>query len=187
MRAWRSELLRDAHGRVLELGAGTGLNLDCYPTDIESLTLVEPDARMRRRLQRKVTSHRLAPRCTILDLPGESLALQAATFDVVVATLVLCSVRCVPIVLDQARRVLCNGGRLLSIEHIAAPPGTARSRAQVWLEPAWKCLAGGCHLRRDPRAYLPAAGFAAEVTHELEILGVPAFMKSGLVSRWVAT
>lgn len=186
MRAWRSQLLADVRGRVLEIGAGTGLNLEHYPSNIESLTLVEPDPQMRHRLQRKLATHRLAPRCMLLGDHGESLGLEPAAYDVVVSTLVLCSVQRVPAVLEHARRVLCPGGRLLSIEHIAATPGTTRHRVQAWLEPAWKFVSGGCHLRRDPRAHLVAAGFLLQSSRETEILGVPGFMRSGLVSTWLA-
>jgi ubiquinone/menaquinone biosynthesis C-methylase UbiE len=162
------------------------LNLEHYPRDIENLTLVEPDPQMRHRLQRKLAGHSLAPRCVLLGEHGESLGLEAAAYDVIVSTLVLCSVQRVPAVLEQARRLLRPGGRLLSIEHIAAPPGTTRRRVQAWLEPAWKFVSGGCHLRRDPRAHLAAAGFVLQSSSETEILGVPGFMRSGLVSTWLA-
>lgn len=186
LRALRSELLANLHGQVLELGAGTGSNLDHYPNSIETLTLVEPDRYMRRRLQRKLVGHRLASRCIVLDgLVGVSSS-KAVHFDAVVATLVLCSVQQVPRVLDQIRSVLHHGGRLLSIEHVAAPRGSARRRVQSWVEPTWKYLAGGCHLQRDPREFLAAAGFAEESSCEFEFRGVPGFMKLGLVSTWLA-
>jgi ubiquinone/menaquinone biosynthesis C-methylase UbiE len=186
MRTWRSELLAGVQGRVLELGAGTGVNLDRYPASIESLALVEPDQHMRARLQRRLEGHPLANRCTVIDGSAESLPVGEGRFDVVVATLVLCSVREVPAVLEQVHRVLRQGGRLLSIEHVAAKRGTARRRLQACLEPVWRCLAGGCRLQRDPREYLVAAGFAQESSRELDIRGVPWFMRPGLISSWVA-
>lgn len=186
LRALRSELLAPVRGQVLELGAGTGSNLDHYPENIESLTLVEPDPHMRRRLQRKLVRHRLAARCTVLAGLADAVPAGADRFDAVVATLVLCSVQQVPLALNQVRSVLHPGGRLTSIEHVAAPRGSVRRRLQAWVEPTWKYFAGGCHLQRDPREYLQAAGFTAESSYELEFRGVPNFMKSGLVSTWLA-
>ncbi len=186
LRALRSEWLALVQGQVLELGAGTGCNLDHYPNSIESLTLVEPDLHMRRRLQRKLVGHRLATRCTVLAGLTDEVSRGSGRFDAVVATLALCSVQQVPLVLNQVRSVLHPGGRLTSIEHVAAPRGSGRRRLQAWVEPTWKYLAGGCHLQRDPRDYLPAAGFTAESSHELEFRGVPNFIRSGLISTWLA-
>ena len=186
LRALRSELLAPVQGQVLELGAGTGSNLDHYPNSIESLTLVEPDLHMRRRLQRKLVGHRLATRCTVLAGLTDEVSRGSGRFDAVVATLALCSVQQVPLVLNQVRSVLHPGGRLTSIEHVAAPRGSGRRRLQAWVEPTWKYFAGGCHLQRDPREYLPAAGFTAETSCELEFRGVPNFIRSGLISTWLA-
>ena len=187
LRAWRSELLADLRGSVLELGAGTGHNLDCYPDSVQELTLAEPDPHMRRRLEQKLARHELRHRCALLDATAESLATNAASFDAVVATLVLCSVDSVPMALAEVRRVLRPDGRLLLIEHIAAPLGSARRRAQRFYEPVWKRLAGGCHLQRDPREHLANAGFIAVQAIEREFRGVPGFIKAGLMGTWVAT
>lgn len=186
MRSWRSELLADLHGEVLELGAGTGNNLDRYPATIDSLTLLEPDPHMRARLERKLVGHPLQNRCTILGDRAEALSLAKGRFDAVVATLVLCSVKRVPAVLEQVHRVLRQGGRLLSIEHIAAERGTGRWCLQACLTPIWKLMAGGCHLQRDPRAFLPGSGFNEGFCREIELRGVPGFMRPGLISSWVA-
>jgi hypothetical protein len=75
---------------------------------------------------------------------------------------------------------------MLSIEHVAAEPGTPRRRLQSWLEPAWKRVSGGCHLQRDPRVHLLTAGFVEESARELDIRGVPGFMRPGLISTWLA-
>ena len=89
--------------------------------------------------------------------------------------------------LAEVRRVLRPDGRLLLIEHIAAPLGSARRRAQRFYEPVWKRLAGGCHLQRDPREHLANAGFIAVQAIEREFRGVPGFIKAGLMGTWVAT
>jgi len=186
MRAWRAELLALLGGHVLELGAGTGGNLDFYPASVDSLTLVEPDKQMRFRLQHKLARHPLAQRCRVVAGPSE-LAPGGGRYDAVVATLVLCSVKELPPLLGRIRGAMRDGARLLSIEHIAAENGTARRRLQAWLEPIWKRVAGGCHLQRDPRTFLSMSGFTLESAREQDILGVPAFIRPGLISTWLAT
>src|SRR5947207_869197 len=86
----RATLLAKASGDVLEVGAGTGLNLTHYASEISTLTVTEPDASMLRRLEQMAS--RTAPSATILRAPAEDLPFDDATFDTVVSTLVLCGV-----------------------------------------------------------------------------------------------
>src|SRR6478609_787145 len=90
MRRRRRDLLAPARGRVVELGAGTGLNLRHYPNGLEALILVEPDPAMRRRLARRVARRGAA--AEIVDASAERLPLADQSVDTVVATLVLCTV-----------------------------------------------------------------------------------------------
>ena len=90
MRRRRSALLGSARGRVVEIGAGTGLNVAHYPDEIAELVLTEPDAAMRRRLARRLQRHGRVAR--IVDAPAERLPLADASVDTVVSTLVLCTV-----------------------------------------------------------------------------------------------
>jgi SAM-dependent methyltransferase len=158
----RRALLAGAAGRVVELGAGTGVNLDLYPAAVEELFLVEPDPHMARRLRARLAE---SPRqATVLEAPGERLPLPDGSFDVAVATLVLCTVPDPAAALAELRRVLAPGGRLLLIEHVRA--GEAElARWQDRLEKPWRFLADGCHCNRDTAATLAAAGFE---TGELE-------------------
>lgn len=104
----RRELLAGASGRVLEIGAGTGVNLDLYPAAVNELTLVEPDPHMAKRLRaRLAASSRPA---SVLEAPGEALPLPDGGFDVAVATLVLCTVPDPAATLAELRRVLAPGG-----------------------------------------------------------------------------
>lgn len=158
----RRQLLAQASGRVLELGAGTGVNLDLYPAAVTELVLVEPDPHMAKRLRARLAD---SPRqATVLEAPAERLSQPDHSFDVAVATLVLCTVPDPVAALAELRRVLVPGGLLLLIEHVrAAEPGAARWQDR--LEKPWRFLADGCHCNRDTAATLAAAGFE---TGELE-------------------
>ncbi|MEZ4440604.1 MAG: class I SAM-dependent methyltransferase [Polyangiaceae bacterium] len=157
LRAWREELLGAAEGDVLEVGAGTGANLDLYPRSA-TLTLSEPDRHMRARLARRARGSTAASIATIDGAATEALPYPDQRFDVVVSTLVLCSVTDLQASLRQIRRVLRPGGKLLFIEHVKAPAGTRRRLAQQLVEPAWRRLAGNCHLTRVTDRAIEEAG-----------------------------
>src|SRR5689334_24742118 len=118
MRRRRRELLAAAHGRVVELGAGTGLNLRHYPDAVGELLLVEPDAAMRGRLARRVRRTRRA--AAIVEAAAERLPFEDDSVDTVVATLVLCTVDDPQLALGEIARVLRPGGKLLFLEHVRA-------------------------------------------------------------------
>src|SRR4051812_38789907 len=88
--AWRAELLSNVFGTVVEIGAGTGLNLDHYPPAVERLVLLEPERHMRRKLAPRARA--CGRRVELLAAPAEALPLADASCDFVVSTLVLCSV-----------------------------------------------------------------------------------------------
>jgi ubiquinone/menaquinone biosynthesis C-methylase UbiE len=155
----RRELLSSASGRVLELGAGTGHNLEHYPDAVTELVLAEPDPNMatllRERLDREGTA---AGQPSVIEAPAEELPFDDGTFDTVVATLVLCTVEDPGRALAEVRRVLVEGGRFLYLEHVrSARPGLARW--QDWLERPWGKFAGGCHPNRATDELLAGAGF----------------------------
>lgn len=165
--AWRHELLSKLEGDVLEIGAGTGLNLPHYPPTVSRLVLSEPDANMRAKLVARLDAlgppFRLAPRVEISTAGVEDLLQPSSSFDVVVSTLVLCSVPDVPRALAEIRRVLRPGGALVYLEHVAAEDRPARLRWQRRLEPAWRRIAGNCHLARATGRSLREAGFQIEI------------------------
>jgi SAM-dependent methyltransferase len=156
--AWRRELLGELRGAVLEVGAGTGRNLDHYPRDLERLVLLEPDPHMARRLRRQLARSPFAGRAEVIDADLDGAALAPESFDVVVATLVLCSVPDVPAALASMRRLLRPGGELRFLEHVASDE-PSRLAWQRRIEPLWKRIAGGCHLCRRTEASIEAAGF----------------------------
>jgi ubiquinone/menaquinone biosynthesis C-methylase UbiE len=166
--ALRAELLASARGRVLELGAGTGANLDHWPRGpIASLLLTEPDPAMARRLERRVARREAAAQ--VVRAPADALPVPDAGVDTVVASLVLCTVPDVPAALAEVRRVLAPGGRLLFLEHVRhADP--ERARRQDRLTPVHRALAVGCHPNRPTPDLIAAAGFTV---HDLRVERFP--------------
>jgi ubiquinone/menaquinone biosynthesis C-methylase UbiE len=141
---------------VLEIGAGTGLNVPHYAADAE-VTYTEPDPHMAARLRRRGVD--------VVEAGAESLPFPDASFDAVVSTLVLCTVPDVPASLAEIRRVLKPGGRLVFLEHVRAAPGSSLERWQNRLHRPWKAFACGCHCNRDLLASLADAGFTADAEH----------------------
>lgn len=163
MRAWRQWVAGRAHGVVVELGAGTGANLEWY-RDIDRLLLVEPSPAMRSRLGPAAAAYR----AEVIDATAEALPLEDASVDAVVATLVLCSVPDLPAALAEIRRVLRPDGRLLLIEHVRArESGTAAWQDRI--DPVWCQLAQGCHPNRDTAAAVADAGFTIVERHPVPI------------------
>jgi ubiquinone/menaquinone biosynthesis C-methylase UbiE len=150
----RRRLLAGARGVVLEIGGGTGANLAHY-RDVDRVVVAEPDPFMRRRLARKLEDARVP--VEISAAGAEELPFPDGSFDTVVSTLVLCTVPDQESALDEVRRVLRPGGRLLFIEHVRAEGSAARWQDR--LGPLWGHLFGGCHLDRDTVTAIEEAGF----------------------------
>ena len=155
---WRSDLLAEVTGEVLEIGAGTGANLAYYPSDNIRLLLSEPDAAMRKQLEKKVALIQRDDIC-LTSLQAERLPLEENRFDFVVASLVCCSVTNIDQSLAEIFRVLKPGGRYLFIEHVAAKTDSKVRRWQEWLTPLWRKFAGNCHLNRETENAMLRAGF----------------------------
>ena len=177
VRELRQGLVADASGRVLEIGAGTGLNLPHYDGSIESLVLTEPQAPMVRRLQRAV--HEQAPQAQVLRAPAEDLPFEDDSFDTVVTTLVLCGVDDQPRALREARRVLRPGGRLLFLEHVSSDdPGLARFQDRMnWLNR----VVVGCDCNRPTLSSIEAAGFTVSKLQHSTMPKAPKFVRPLIV------
>jgi ubiquinone/menaquinone biosynthesis C-methylase UbiE len=157
--AMRGQLLGQASGRVLELGAGTGHNLEHYTSAVTDLVLTEPDPHMARRLRERLAREGgPVANTTVVESGAEELPFDDGTFDTVVATLVFCTVEDPVRALAEARRVLVEGGGLLYLEHVRSE----RARLARWqdrFERPWGWIAGGCHPNRATDQLLPEAGF----------------------------
>ena len=153
----RARLLEQAHGRVLEIGSGSGLNLEHYRRDVTELHGIDPSAEL---LDRARGRAHVRPFKTFLHRgTAEHLPFADATFDTAVVTWSLCSIPAPLAALREVRRVLKPGRALLFVEHGLAP----EARVAAWqrrLTPLWRRLAGNCHLDRKPDELIRQAGFA---------------------------
>lgn len=157
LREMRGELLGKARGRTLELGAGTGLNLEHYPAAVGELVMTEPDRYMARKLRVRLAAADGAGRTTeVVECGAEALPFDDASFDSVVSTLVLCTVDDPERAVGEAARVLRPGGALLFLEHVRSDDPRV-ARWQDRLERPWGFLAAGCHPNRPTPATLAAS------------------------------
>jgi ubiquinone/menaquinone biosynthesis C-methylase UbiE len=154
LRQMRHELLAEAKGRVVEIGAGTGANLSLYPDAVTELVAVEPDPHMAKRLREKL--HGSAKTATVVEAPAERMPFDDASFDTAVATLVLCTVPDPAAAIAEVTRVLKPGGRLLFVEHVRSED-QGLARWQDRLEKPWRFLGDGCHCNRDTIATISAS------------------------------
>jgi ubiquinone/menaquinone biosynthesis C-methylase UbiE len=173
LRAIRHGLLAEASGSVLEIGTGTGLNLEHYNGKVESLVLTEPEPAMIRRLQKKVREQ--APLAKVLRAPAEDLPFEDDSFDTVVAALVLCGVDDQARSLREIRRVLKPGGRLLFLEHVRSDDeALARFQDRMnWLNR----LVVFCDCNRPTLATIEASGFTVSELEHSELPKAPKFAR----------
>ena len=155
----RDRLLAGLTGRVIEVGAGNGMNFSHYPDTLNEVVAVEPDNHLRA-LADQATARAAVP---VRVVAGHATALPADddSFDAAVTSLVLCSFPDVPAALAEIRRVLKPGGQLRFFEHVRS--------AKPWLglledaiTPLWSRVGGGCHPNRNTAAAIEAAGFGID-------------------------
>lgn len=159
----RRELCSGLSGRVLEIGPGTGSNLEFYSDDV-SLTGLEPNPHMHSYLKQKAEDTGTA--IEIITGTSEEIPASDESFDAAVSTLVLCSVENLDKTLSEIRRILRPGGRFLFIEHVADPENGWLRKAQRLAKPLWKWKTGGCHPDRKTWKNIENAGFNdVEIEH----------------------
>lgn len=153
----RERLLAGLSGRVIEIGAGNGLNFAHYPGTVSEVVAIEPE-RTLRRLAVDAAARSGVP-VDVVPGAAEALPVKSEAFDAVVVSLVLCSVRDLPRALAEIRRVLRPGGVVRFFEHGRGGGRAMRLTQRTLDRTVWPPLSGGCHVSRDPIAALREAGF----------------------------
>jgi ubiquinone/menaquinone biosynthesis C-methylase UbiE len=159
MTTWRADVTDGLHGRVVEIGFGSGLNVPHYPSGVDVVLAVEPAQVARRLAARRVSTSPIPVEHVGLD--GQSIPLDDASCDAALSTFTLCTVPDAQLVLSELRRVMRPGGALHFLEHGLSPdPDVA-----VWqrrFDPWQRRFADGCHLTRDIPALISDAGFVID-------------------------
>lgn len=166
---WRRSVAAGARGTVLELGFGSGSNLTHYPPSVDRVLAIDPADSAWRRAESAIAAFgrpvtRIGTDAAVIDLPDASV-------DTVIATWTLCSIPEVESALAHARRVLRPGGSFRLVEHALAPRSWLATTQRI-LQPVWGRVAGGCHVDRDIRSLVRAAGFDDSGLSEGDAFGV---------------
>lgn len=164
----REKVVPSAHGRVLEVGIGSGLNLPYYDASaVERVVGLDPSPEITR--MALGAAARAPFEVEFLTAGSEDIPLDAKSVDTVLVTYTLCTIPRAVQALREMARVLKPGGRLLFCEHGLAPDANVR-RWQERINPVWRRVGGGCHLNRDIPALLREGGFEIE---DLETMYLP--------------
>lgn len=156
----RRRLLAGLQGRVIEVGAGNGLNFAHYPLEVQEVVAVEPEAHLRSLAEEAAARAAVAVR--VVDGTANRLPIDDASCDAGVVSLVLCTVPDQSEALAELRRVLRSGGELRYYEHVVARTPRLRRVQRIADATLWPRIAGGCHAARDTSTAIAAAGFIVE-------------------------
>jgi ubiquinone/menaquinone biosynthesis C-methylase UbiE len=176
----RHDLLAKANGRVLEIGAGTGLNLSHYPAAVDEIVFTEPEGPMARRLTRKLVQTGRGGE--VIPAAAEALPFADDSFDTVVCTLVLCTVEDPSRALSEIARVLRPGGQLLFLEHVRADDPKL-ARWQDRLSGPWRWVGHGCNCNRPTTTLIQDSPLSLEEIERGEIAKVAPIVRPLAVGR----
>lgn len=174
LRELRRQALSGASGRTLEIGAGTGLNIDLYPDAVTELVLTEPFRPMLSQLHGKVA--RATRPIEVVQASAEALPFPDASFDTVTLTLVLCTTPHPDRALEEIERVLRPAGRFLFLEHVRSQD-PALARWQDRLHSPWYAFGHGCHCNRDTLAEIERSPLNVEHAEAGQMPMVPALVR----------
>ena len=176
LKSWRRELLEHVYGEVLEIGAGTGANIEHYTDRVTRLVLIEPDKHKRRIMEKKISDKDLE-NVQITDGKVEQIPAADESFDCVVAFIVFCCVCNPGTALEEIKRVLKSGDYFVFLEHVAAPEGTSIRRWQDRLNPIWRIV--GDNVNRETEEAIITAGFKMrEIARESIPKALPIYRSS---------
>lgn len=183
LRPLRARAAAGLSGEVLEIGFGTGRNLDVYPDEVRRVLAVDPQPEARRMAAPRVATARVPVSYVELG-EGETLTLDDASVDHALTTFTLCSVADAAVSLGEVRRVLRPRGRLHLLEHGRSPERRV-ARWQDRLTPVQRRLVGGCHLNRPIERLLAEAGFEVTAMRQYYLRGPrsSAYIYEGVATR----
>jgi ubiquinone/menaquinone biosynthesis C-methylase UbiE len=177
----RRKVVPQAEGRILEIGIGTGLNLEYYdPSKVEKLIGLDPSEESWRIAGDRAKD--LPFDVEFIGLPGEEIPLDANSVDTVLVTFSLCTIPEPEKALEGMRRVLRPGGKMIFCEHGAAPDAGVR-KWQDRINPVWKAVCGGCNLNREIPSIIEGSGFKIG---KLETMYLPSTPKIAGFNYWGA-
>jgi ubiquinone/menaquinone biosynthesis C-methylase UbiE len=155
----RDRLLAGLSGRVIEVGAGNGMNFPRYPTTVTEVVAVEPEDQLRATAERAAASAPVPVR--VVAGHADALPAEDNSLDAAVLSLVLCSVPHPAATLSEVRRVLKPGGQLRFFEHVRSDKPWFAALEDL-VTPLWSRIGGGCHLNRDSAAHIRASGLVIQ-------------------------
>jgi ubiquinone/menaquinone biosynthesis C-methylase UbiE len=167
----RDENLAGLRGRVIEIGAGNGLNFAHYPPEVEEVVAVEPEPYLRERAKEAAAG--ASVNVTVVDGDADALPGRDGEFDAAVFSLVLCTVPEPARSLAEARRVIGPGGELRFYEHVRSQRSPLAAAQRAVDGTFWPRAFGGCHTARDTPAAIEAAGFRLEDERRMWVNPVP--------------
>jgi ubiquinone/menaquinone biosynthesis C-methylase UbiE len=177
-RKQREKIVPLAHGNVLEIGIGSGLNLPYYDTEkIRCLTAIDPAKEMWK--ENKIDIATLPFEFNFEQAYAEDIPADNNSFDTVLVTYTLCSIPEINRAFEEIRRVLKNKGKLVFCEHGKAPDKSIQ-KWQNLINPVWKQFGGGCNLNRDIPQIITQNGFEMD---QLESMYIPGW-KPGSFNYW---
>ena len=157
---YRERVIGAAEGRVLEIGAGSGLNLKLYKSAVSEILALEPDPKLTSMAEHHANDATRPVR--FLRASAEQIPLDEKSVDTIVTTWTLCTIPHARHSLQEMRRVLKPNGKLLFVEHGLAPERSVQ-KWQNRLTPIWKRISGGCHLNRPIDILIEEAGFKVDL------------------------
>ncbi len=153
----REAMMAHAHGRVLEIGSGSGVNFPLYGPEVTEVIGIEPSGGMLRRARQRLEETPVKPQITLLEASAEDLPLEDNSVDCIIAFLVFCTIPDPDKAAREMARVLKPGGEVLFFEHIRAPDAGVQ-RWQDRIDPLWTRVACGCHINRETPEVFKRAG-----------------------------